>query len=558
MGPQAFLLQQQECLPFTRYSTWHVTLYLLAGTTRIAMTNSSDKQEFVHWMEISESLGVDVSHEIESYFNGAAELGGSPPVSDDIKTLVSSTARQLAQKSSERSAGASIVARVESAPSSAIASESGERQSIKSSPSTKAAQPTVTKENNDKQPNESKENSVNELGLDWAAPAPKTSEPHTAADKSESTRQRKRETPAEIKPREAATKPEPAKLETIQPPIELSGWDSLASELGVASRKPAVSPARPSAIQKPVETPNVLPPVVPSNEKSSFGAGLVDVPASTRQPMREAKIDRPKTDRPKTDRPKTDRPKTDRPKTERPRHVEPLGFFDSPADPSDQSELRLEDSEIELIDDDSPESIDDGIVESAWDEDFVEFEIEDLDPKAGRERGSRNRESRSSRPTKIEKPIRDKEIDLDKDFVDLEMETPAPESRTADLETESDQKSGARSSRRRKPRGRRRSGEQPSAEKSKDPLSLEDARSAKKPASKPAPVGDQGDDFDDDDDDFERDESGGDARTSKPRNLPTWNETVDVIVQSNIASRKKQPPRRRRGGSGGQGGPNRH
>jgi hypothetical protein len=49
----------------------------------------------------------------------------------------------------------------------------------------------------------------------------------------------------------------------------------------------------------------------------------------------------------------------------------------------------------------------------------------------------------------------------------------------------------------------------------------------------------------DSDADSPREKKSGGGRA---RNLPTWNETVGVIVQSNMESRKKSPSRRRRGG----------
>ena len=60
-------------------------------------------------------------------------------------------------------------------------------------------------------------------------------------------------------------------------------------------------------------------------------------------------------------------------------------------------------------------------------------------------------------------------------------------------------------------------------------------------------------DYDLDDEALEGDDDHDSKSDGKARKLPTWADTIDVVVETNISSRKK-PPRKKRGGRPRRGG----
>ena len=62
-------------------------------------------------------------------------------------------------------------------------------------------------------------------------------------------------------------------------------------------------------------------------------------------------------------------------------------------------------------------------------------------------------------------------------------------------------------------------------------------------------------DYDLDEEAIDGDDDHDSKSRSKARKLPTWSDTIDVVVETNISSRKK-PPRKKRGGRPRRGGGN--
>ncbi|QEG35345.1 hypothetical protein [Bythopirellula goksoeyrii] len=129
---------------------------------------------------------------------------------------------------------------------------------------------------------------------------------------------------------------------------------------------------------------------------------------------------------------------------------------------------------------------------------------------------------------------------------DETSETVSEES--SDSETTKDEAAPEKRRRRRRSRGRGRS---------KDDKELtpeeEDSRIKQRLASQ---LGEDDDDDDDDLDDELLDDDGSPSATgSRPshRNLPTWDEAIGVIVDTNLSQRSKQPARQSSGSSRGRG-----
>jgi hypothetical protein len=532
------------------------------------MTEPSNKQPEVDWLEISESMGVDVSREIEAYFKGACKPGGSLPARDEIETTVSAAAQAIVQKAGLQAGAKQLDEHVSRLATAAPASSAMKTAFSTTPPSGIARQDNVSNIKNDSESDPLKAEPVNELELDWSAPATPSGSSSTPREKTEKPERRKR-------PAKSAVAAAP--VVTGKSAVDLSSWDQLASELGIAQAAPrtgkvaseSVTPDSASGERqsqaddsgeqtqprssrsrersgKQAHAEDAPLPVAPGKAKEGgaiptlppvatassdfFGSGLIEPPAPSADSGRHL-----------------------------PGAVSAAGFSEN-AGSAEPDDFESPEAEFDLDSDDGPEPADEPDIERAWDDDYVEFEVEDLDPNARRAprhrpQGGQDHRSTSPKP----KSVRPRPVEVD-DFVEdfgddeeivesaREMVDPDAIDIVADEAAMRDEPQPAtRSSRRRRSRGRKRSGDSPAVPVesgtglSEPPVAGRESAPQK---ARPRPV-DAPDDEADEDFDGEEAE---DIRSSKPRNLPTWNETVDVIVQANISSRKKQPPRRRRGG----------
>ncbi len=531
------------------------------------MSRSADKESPINWQELSDSLGVETSSEIEYYFRGTAQLAGEAPVDDGIAVELSDAALQIAasadpsretsgdghDESTDTTRKAFMVNDPsfdsDSEPESVVESELGE------SATSKPQKP------------------ANELDLDWDSPPKPTAPPESAADQPE-------ERP--VKKPARRTRSKPAKKTRVAPaaPAKESGWDDLASSLGVsppptrhaspvsgsrdeeteeasadvtgddrgsaAERAPATSRSSTRSIRRPASRQaddKSAEVAKPAAAEFGFGAGLLDS-ATQSGPEPESVLDEISVP-------------VDLSIDE---DDEPYQHEIESAGHGDREDARfaddIPDSDSNVDDEDDE---DDAIAEvyDEFDDDYVEFEIEDLDPAA--RRGQRKpRPERAERP---ERPESRRESGTGK-----RTRSSQTEERAGFEEVDSDATEESRPPRRRRSRGRGRKAtevrereREPDLEREREP-DLErdrepDLERDREPDLEPASARSEPrtrKTREEDDDDSRSGESRrkeGDSAARKARNLPTWNETVDVIVQANMSSRKKQP-RRRRGGGG--------
>ncbi len=488
------------------------------------MPEPSPNQPSINWQELSESLGVETSAEIEYYFRGNVQLAGDPPIDDQMPARLSAAAVEIATAASSHH---------DQSPGNALDQETSQKTNMANNPS---FEPEPENESRAQPESGNAGGPAGELELDWDTPVvPDVRSADVEADplKPRSAKPGKRAAAARSGSKPASAAPPPA--------ADPSSWDDLASSLGISrsaerpadpagpqvdemsasqravanpepageSSRPAPNRRGPSAPRKrtPVEIPDSTPS--PATE-IPFGAGLLEN-VNLPQPTRETTPPKEASDAGRRATPDRQRG--------------PSKFAD------DDAEFDLEDDveDESLMEEDGERLEMEGAEDSAFsepfddfDDDYVEFEIEDLDPAARRG----ERKPRASRPESVS--ANRPERDLPDEPVDLVDETTGNEP--------------ARPPRRRGSRGRGR--KRPETGESRDRERVPDA-----PRSEPP--GRMRQDVDDDDDADEAVLEPGDSSAGKKaRNLPTWNETVDVIVQTNIASRKKQPRRRRSGGRG--------
>ena len=175
-------------------------------------------------------------------------------------------------------------------------------------------------------------------------------------------------------------------------------------------------------------------------------------------------------------------------------------------------------------------------------DDSAEEEEEEGDPKKGRRRRRRGGRGRGRSKSGAGS---ENENNLDPD---REEQAESAGEETADSDSESPTESTAPEKRRRRRRSRGRG-------RSKDDKELtseeEDSRVKQQVASH---MGDEEDDDDLEEDLLDDDDSPSTAG-SRPshRNLPTWDEAIGVIVDTNLAQRSKSPARQSSGSSRGRG-----
>ncbi len=409
------------------------------------------------------------------------------------------------------------------------------------------------------------EESRNELELDWSAPH---GEPHERTDQEQQVRAGAESPGRSEKParpaRKQSSEPVSEPAVTERAGEQVSSWEDLAKSLGVEI---AAAPARPVSMSpsdtQSGKTSTRRPhreaqsrPISPSEPESpGFGTGLIE---SLAQPVRS------------------------------PRSVdddelvtkESMGFSGEQTNDVDDvtDELDYDESIAMVVDDD----------EYDLDDDFVEFEIEELDPAARRGDNRERPESPQFRPRgeaghRSEHRTRSggQQRDSENEGGDAKKDS--------DEESKSASRRGGRRGSRRRERkpdssasGRgesRESGDSRGGRGSRRGGGGRHSAAAREPAKaepKPRDEIDFGLDVGEDDAPREdlspredvsprvapsevsnesqetkepRDSREKKSDRAKTRNLPTWNETVGVIIQENIDSRKnQQPQRRRRGG----------
>ena len=527
--------------------------------------NPTDRQPpAVNWQELAESLGINTATEIEFYFRGNVQLPGFDPVDDGIAPTLSPEATEIYRAAQAASPGIADSQSQTHTPSGMNTEpdshpHSGEPTDHQATPS-EAGEPSP----------------IDEIHLDWGSPAePVTSSEHhdPPTEPVSSPAIQSNRTPSG----------EPGEAPAGQP-LQPANWDDLADSLGIERTEELIDfetrGETGTVDQSQTEAPRpARTPRSPSRDRAEgsisltgFGDGLL-----------EGQV---------------------------PDAGAPDEIF---ADSDDSAETRsgssmddrAEDSNLAVREE--PDEDFDSFAESARDGDsddafgdYVEFEVEDLDPgvRRGRKpsrkrpdgqprRGDREEtDRRDTRPAADASGGRRDERGQEPDEEPDEERSgrrsrgrrnrgrgrgrgrqPKPETgqvsveeETGDVESHRDAEAhnGEENDGDRRPRskGRGRGGR---SERRSDGRERSEGRRGGRGEGRNSGEGRGGDEDRDsghdqapaaDVDDSDDSRSG----VRKPRNLPTWNETVDVIVQANIASRKKQPRRRRGGGGSGGGG----
>ena len=479
------------------------------------MTEKQEK-EYIHWQELAEQLGADTTSQIDDYFGGTASFS-------DIELDDSELPDML--------------------PEAVVAGQPREEAVASSNPvNTDEAEETVNT-----QANTISSELDNEIG--WNAPQPVKS----AAEKP----------PKNVKTKKKMNKKPAAKTETkaqstaSTDSTDNNHWDSLASTLGLEDSAPeaAASPIPPSEDKDTAEpeleinkaTPPAETSASPVAESGGFGAGLID-------------FDEIKP--------------TDEEITQE--NILNEMFV--------ASSTSFEQVEITTTTMESDDSDEDSKIESEFDEEeFVEFEVEDLDPggrrpagqrkpRRGREESRRNRaashdesvEERSGRGKKPRSKDNSEESDRPRRKRKKRAESAVEnqdEPRTRKRRSNRDDQDSSED-RPRKRRGsrsestdlderpRQRSTER--TEEGRDEDRPRKRRSRRPRSEKSQNSNHQSDVENYDGDGEERTETKsrrGGKSDDKTRKLPTWADTIEVIVETNISSRKK-PPKKKRGGGG--------
>ncbi|MGI9517534.1 MAG: hypothetical protein ACR2NP_10830 [Pirellulaceae bacterium] len=431
------------------------------------MSEKPESTRYIHWQDVAEQLGADNATEIEDYF-GTARFEGPDPDESELpprQTTMTDKESQMSFKSD--------------APGPDEA------------PSTETAE--LAKADQSADPG-------SDLVIDWSQPATEPAPTPVAETEAKKPVSKKRSRPRK------AVEESPAASAPADPPVE-SHWDDLASTLGVspdvapATPPPAASESTPVAAESTESASRSRSskkrrsrsesPKSHDEEKpaaSAFGAGLIDL---------EATEDDREEDAQKAILSEMFVPSED------PSVYDVDDETSAAGDPDD-------------FDDDQEDELDGGVIIEG-DEEFIEFEVEDLEPagKRPRRRPASREQSReeSDRPARGRRSRRDEE------------ERPARSRKRRDESAPASGRSRSNEDEEERPRRRRR--RRKSTSESSDSRSTRPSRAAEADL----------DDSTDLDDHADR----------KPKKLPTWSETIDVIVEANLASRKKSP-RRRRGG----------
>jgi len=484
------------------------------------MTEKQEK-EYIHWQELAEQLGADTTTEIDDYFGGTASFS-------DIELDDSELPDMLPELPPVEVASEPI-------NDETVAVEAVEQSETVDAVATEA--PASANELD------------NEIG--WNTPTPEK----TAAEKPKKnakTKKKMNKKPAAKTESKAQPKPAPETGDD-------NHWDFLASTLGLEEPATASTPVADDAatpepvseISKPLPKVETSPRPTPEKapEATGFGAGLIDfdeIKPSEEEVTQENILSE---------------------------------MFVASETSFEQVETTVTHSEADGVTDDAAtvSGFDD-------DEEFVEFEVEDLDPggrrpagqrkpRRGRETGRGNRSdkqeevaeergARSKKPrAKDDRDESDRPRRKRKKRPESEVENQEePRTRKRRSNDDDDESSDDRPRKRRANRAETtNSDERPRKRKSERTDEGDDEerprkRRSRRPRSEKSQASNQISDVENYDDEGEeraepKSRRGGKS-DDKTRKLPTWADTVEVIVETNISSRKK-PPKKKRGGGGG-------
>ncbi len=406
------------------------------------MSDTPEKKEFIHWQEMAQQLGADPSDELMDYFAGTAQFEGEQIDDDDFAPA-------------DTGATASSTDRNQTADDDSASLES----------TGKAAQPvdsgdevTETGGADQPEPGQSDKTYNVELGIDWAqAPVKPVKKPERKSDAAKAQR---------------SDRPKPETKPTPAEKPDTSHWDSLASSLGIevptrapsdsgeVGRESSVGFDQSSAETEPFhgEDEHRAPAEPPLST-----AGLSQQEAATGEQLDANILDE--------------------------MFVPPETPF---KDPELESSKSWDDEDLEV-------PVDEPLSEGD-DSEFIEFEVEELEPSGESGRS----ESRGRPPERSQRTSRENG-DRPSKRRDRSRRPPRTEERQ-------------------KQRGRRDDRDRDrDATRQDDDRVVAETDADDKPPRK--------------------------GRRKKQINLPTWQETVDTIVDSNLASRKKTTRRRRGRGS---------
>lgn len=473
------------------------------------MPENQDQKEFIHWQDLAEQLGADTSREIDDYFGGTTTFVNveldETDLPDNLPQPVEPAASALEPSTSKPE--------IEPANETEINMTTEESDVDEAASQDEVAQPQA---------------SESDLEIGWNAPTATPSSPP----------RKKKERPAKSRKR-ASVEPEPNKKKESQPVPDSNHWDSLASSLGLEA-----TPTDDEVAKEPVaevdetvnddevpvailvEEPESQEPEIAEKEEvaseasvtptaaGGFGAGLLDL-----GPLEKS--------------------------DEELVQENILGEMFVSSD----EEFEDEDEPVAGQDDDAPGE------ESSFDDEFVEFEVEDLDPGGRRPRG---RKKTSRRPEREESASSD----------DERGERSGRKERSRRSRDEKPQREAR--SRRSRDENEEGTEDRPRPKKKRRAERTEEATSKERPGkrrrrrrsseSEETVVADNKTDDLDSDRQESREKRGGKSRKKSgagEKKLPTWNDTINVVVDGNIESRSKKPPRKKRGGRPRRGNQNR-
>lgn len=501
---------------------------------------------------------------LEDFFRtSAAGQTESPASEDGFVASVSAAARKFME-----------MARLKKAPAETGPEVSKTRAA--SSPAASGGIDSGTMHPDDPSPQStSADSGVEEPLAGWAESRPakpaaaETKPPSQKPERPESSRRSERRDSEKQKNQESGSRSVTSKAS------DLSAWDSLASELGITAARPAGGAESPLPSESAPDRPERVSSKQPDRAAGQPAGRREKAPERGQSPRRSEQRDLPEPRKPAAafDSFGAGLLGETAPVPDFPENVRQHPPEDSDLD----EDFPVEEEAVDLIE---PIELPADLDESG--DDFVEFEVEDLDPssrrgppkprdidKAERSPRRRRRGRRDREPVSA-----DSEISEDIPAASTELEPVSEEAISDSGEGDGEPRTGRSRRRRSRGRGRRRreGGEmEPLSKTGHDPEDMDEDESVDREKSEEKPVrggrdrrpekqvqnrnrtsdAAKGARPVDDDDDFL--EEGTTDQTSKPRNLPTWGETVDVLVKANMASRK-HPPQRRRGGGGGRPG----
>jgi hypothetical protein len=477
------------------------------------MTEKQEK-EYIHWQDLAEQLGADPTREIDDYFGRTVTFASVVLVETGLPdSLPVPTETSQTTKPNEIQ---------KDVPQPATAQGAGkEAEPVSDKPATSGPKPDP------------------EIG--WVVPDPAAT-PDPAAESAGGGRKEASSTTAEKrtaeKPAAASAKPGRQPEKPAAPPADAGHWQELASTLGLT----------PPEISRPEDTREKEVRQESSAAEAAGGPARSDARGSTRATKesgkgagrRSAKRAEKQTGR-RTEKPSGHRqpPRAAEGSSgfgagildlETAEAQEPIEARPTASIPEDQArpvELDAEPAEIaipeevgmsgdtETYEEPADEFDDDGDV-------FVEFEVEDLEPEGGRrKRPPRSgRERPSSRPADGEEPEQHSDPRVVREERKRDQREPSAE-RGAPAERGEPPAEKSRRRRRRRSRSREE---------------METSTTAVGPRDDQQPSAETADEVE-----VPSGESG------KSKKLPTWSDTIEVIVDANIAARNKRPPRRRRG-----------